>query len=168
MYKPITRDENAVIILMLLFGALCGLSEKTHFPGRVVIAVFMILSGYLLFNRQVKMVVSRSSKRKTYYPVTAVITETKEQSLDYGVAKGKYPFFVIEYQVEDGKMCTKELHNFFSVRAKKAGQKIGVLVNRDNSDDIIVKSSDLFFFVLLCVLGVIIELVLTVMLVNIN
>lgn len=168
MYKPITRDENIVIIIMLLFGAMCGLSEKMHFSGKLVIAIFMILSGYLLFNRQVKMIVSRSSKRKTYYPVTAVITETKEQSLDYGVAKGKYPFFVIEYQVEDGKMCTKELHNFFSVQKIKTGQKIGLSVNRDNSDDIIVKSSDIFLFVLLCVLGVMVELVLAVMLFNIN
>ena len=168
MYKPITRDENVVIILMLLFAALCGLSETTRFSGKTVITIFMILSAYLLFNRQVKMIVSRSSKRKTYYHVTAVITETKEQSLDYGVAKGKYPFFVIEYQVEDGKMCTKELHNFFSIKTIKTGQKVGLLVNRDNSDDIIVKSSDIFLFVLLCALGVIVELVLAVILVNIK
>ena len=168
MYKPITRDENVVIILMLLFGALCGLTEKMHFSGKIVIKIFMVLSGYLLFNRQVKMLVNRFNKRNTYYPVTAVITETKEQSLDYGVAKGKYPFFVIEYQVEDGKMCTKELHNFFSIRSIKTGQKIGLLVNHDNSDDIIVKSSDNFLFVLLCVLGVIVELILAVILVKIN
>ena len=168
MYKHITRDENVVIILMLLFGAVCGLSEKTHFSGKIVIAIFMIFSGYLFFNRQVKMIVDRSKKRKTYYPVTAVITETKEQSLDYGVAKGKYPVFVIEYRAEDGKMCTKELHNFFSIRKIKTGQKVGLLVNRDNSDDIIVKSSDVFLFVLLCVLGVIIEFVLVIIFANIN
>ena len=168
MYKPITRDENIVIILMLLFAALCGLSEKTRLSGKIVITVFMILSGYLLFNRQVKMIVSRSNKRKFYYPVTAVITETKEQQVNYAVAQGKYPFFVISYQAEDGKLCTKELHNFFSVRKIKTGRKVGLLVNRDNSDDIIVKSSDIFLFVLLCVIGVIVELVLAVKLVNIN
>lgn len=168
MHKPITRDENIVIILLLLFSALCGFSEKMHFSGKIVITIFMILSGYLLFNRQVKMIVNRLKKHKSYFPVTAVVAETKEQQINYGAANGKYPFFVISYQTEDGKICTKELHNFFSIRAIKPGQKIGLLVNRDNSDDIMVRSSDFFLFVLLCVIGVIVELVLAMILVNIN
>ncbi len=171
MYKPITKDEFIVISFMLLSATLYRVFDdftKIHFSGKFVIIIFMILSGYLLFNRQVKMIINLIIKRKLYYPVTAVITEIKNQSVNYGVVKGKYPVFVITYHNENNKISVKELHNFFSIKSIKKGQKVKLMINRNNLDDIIVVSSDVFLFIIYCIMGIIFESISLILLLNIH
>ena len=164
MYRAITKDENIVIIFTLSFAVAYRIFSDylhIHFSGKYIIILLMILLGYLLFNRQVKFIIHWRNHRKLYYLAIATITEIKEHST-------RYPVFVIEYQNQDNQLCTKELHSFFSIKSIKKNQKIHLMVNRDNPSDIIVKSSDSFLFAFYCIMGVIVELILMIILVNIH
>ncbi len=170
MYKPITKDEIIVMILMFSFAVLYRILDdfaEIHFSGKHIIAVAMIFVGYLLFNRQIKFIVNLIRKRKLYYSAVAEITDIKKHTANYVVVGGKYSVFVIQYQDLHKKICTQELHNFFSIREIKTGQKINLKINCQNSDDMIVMSSDIFLFLFYCVSGIIVESVLMMLLINI-
>ncbi len=158
MYKPITPDEYLFIFLTfslaLLHRALEG-SLKTVSGG--IFIVYIAAVGYLCFNRQVKFLWRCIVNRKNYYPTVGVIGETHSNPVSFGAVHGKYPSYVVSYFNESNEKCVKEIHNFFSVKSIKAGQKIKLRINRDNTDDMIVLPSDIFLFVLLSVIGIMFE-----------
>ena len=171
MYKPITKDEIIVMILMSSFAVLYRILDdftEIHFSAKCIFIIFMLFLGYLLFNRQIKFIVNLIRKRKLYYSSVAEITDIKKHTANYVVVGGEYSVFVIQYQDWHKKICIQELHNFFSIKKIKTGQKINLKINCKNSDDIIVMLSDIFFFVFYSIIGIITELVLTVTLFNIT
>ncbi|MDY4414415.1 MAG: hypothetical protein SPE43_08640, partial [Ruminococcus sp.] len=61
MYKPITKDEIIVMILMSSFAVLYRILDdftEIHFSAKCIFIIFMLFLGYLLFNRQIKFIVN--------------------------------------------------------------------------------------------------------------
>jgi len=158
MYKPITTDEYIAIFLMISLAVVHRILDGAFKTGSSVIFIaYMAIVGYLCFNRQVKFLWRCISKRKNYYPTVGVIGEINSIPVSFGAVHGKYPSYVVSYLNESNEKCVEEIHNFFSVRSIKAGQKIKLRINRENTDDMIVLPSDIFLFVLLCIMGILFE-----------
>lgn len=167
MYKNFTKDEIVVVIvgmsIFLLYRFIDDFT-KIHIDGKVIIVLFMLFSGYLFFNRQIKMLYNLHNNLSSYYSVTGVIKDIKSEQVYLGRGKGKYPVFVVIYYDADNVKSEKELHNFFSIKKKKKGDKVGLKINRDDSDDIIVTTSDTFLFIFYSFCGFIVETLLIMLL----
>ena len=153
MYKGFKKSENIVGMIFILFALIYRVladHAKIYIPDTVVFIVMFVFFGYLFFNRVVTLAIEAAKVGKAPYETFFTIDAVRETT-EFG---STYKFFDVSYTDADNKRHTKEIHNAFSVKKWKVGDKIRIKVSRDDPERIIIPSSDIFLAVLMSLIGI--------------
>lgn len=159
MYNKLGKDEIIVSVLLFIFAIVYRILEDykvNMIPPELALLVLIICTAYLCFNRGVKFMINQITNKNNFYCTSAFIRSTKFIQ----AGRGSYICYLIEYEDESHNTHVKELHNFFSIKNLKIGDKIKINVNRNDPDNIIVAFSDFIIAIIMCVIGIIFESVL--------
>ena len=162
-YKNFTKDEMFVIGLYIssaLVWCIFVQMLKIVFLRKILVPVFMLVIGYLCFNRQVKFLHRVFGKKWDYYRADAAVTAVKGEVFNNPLGNSSdYDVTVIEYRDNGGKLYKEEIHSYFALHKLTAGDTVKILVSRSDPHDIIIRFSDPALCVLCSVPGVIFEMI---------
>ncbi len=159
MYNKLGKDEIIVSISLFIFVLVYRILEDYQvnmIPSDLALLVLMICTAYLCFNRVVKLLINRN--KNNFYCTSAVIQSTKY----IPAGRGSYICYVIKYEDESRNTHIEELHNFFSIKSLKVGDEIKINIDKNNPNNIIVAFSDLMIAIIMCVIGIVFEMLLII------
>ena len=158
MYKNYTKTEIAVLGTLMTAALIYRIANDTkivRIPSGVILLIWIFCIGYIFFNRSIKLLINAVKNRNNFCVITAEITEIKHFYMSRG---GGYDYYIISYEYMN-KSYSQEIHNSFSIKKWKKGDRIKIKVNKNAPDNIIIVFSDVSTAVLMSIIGLLFEAV---------
>ena len=153
MYKGFNKGEVIVSMIAILFALVYRIladHASINLPAAVVFIVMFVSFGYLFFNRVVTLAIDAAKMRNKCFD-TFLTIEKIWGNKSFG---SEYKIFTASYLDAEDKLRMKTIHQAFSIRKWKVGDRIRIKVSREDPEKIIIPSSDIFLAVLMSLLGI--------------
>ncbi len=158
MYKDFSIDEKIVMIALGVFACAYALLRDAGvrlIPAEAALIIFALCAGYLCFNRVVKYLWMLKGS-SGFFETECIIRDKMYRQM----GRGRYPVLIAEYTDPDGVSHIKKIHSSFSIKKWEVGDRIGIRLDPDDPEKIMIPSSDNVLAVIMTVMGLIFETIL--------
>lgn len=165
MHNDFSKDEKFVMIFICIFAIAYRIFDKYKFiSGKAALLILIISAGYLFFNRTIKFLFDLKMNSDSFFRTVCTIQDIKHRP----TGRGAYPVYIAHYTDLENNHHIKEIHSSFSVKKWKIGDQLNIRVNRNNPDKIIIDFSDLCLAIIMCITGIVFEIILFEIYIHIN